>query len=494
MTTRAAAALFALLCALPLPIAAQVANPGFEDAREAAPTMPGTWRVMGDGGTISLDTAYRYAGKQSVRIQKMAGATFTGVGQSIDALPWRGKVVRLSAWFKIEGLRSGPTTLWSRTDGGGKYALDSGSTRFQPPGGSADWTLRRAFLAVSATADRLYFGATLSGQGTLWVDGFEIAEVDANANDDPPSQAARDYIDDAIAKIRENAYRAGEVDWPAQRRLAEAIAAGAVTASDAHAAVSMLLAALKDGHSFLAPPSVADKLATDTRTDDFGVRSAIVHGKAYLDMPAFVGTHVARTDAFVGDLRSRIQSMAKAGACRWIVDLRRNTGGNMFPMLDGLVPLLGEGTLGYFVGRDAKTAWTVKDGHTLPGGDAEMRVRSPSAFLVDEGRAAVAVLTGPRTASSGEAVAVSFRGRPDTRSFGQPTAGQSSGNRGVRMSDGAMLLIMTSLFADRNGVVHGNEIAPDEPVAEGAKDSPLETDPVVMAAARWLDGLPKCKP
>ena len=33
----------------------------------------------------------------------------------------------------------------------------------------------------------------------------------------------------------------------------------------------------------------------------------------------------------------------------WIVDLRGNGGGNMWPMLAGIGPILGEGIAGYFI-------------------------------------------------------------------------------------------------------------------------------------------------
>ena len=250
MTTRAAAALFALVCALPLPIAAQVANPGFEDAREAVPTMPGAWRVDGDGGTISLDTAYRYAGKQSVRIQKLEGAKFTGVGQAIDARPWRGKIVRLTAYLRAEGLSGGTAALWLRTDGGGKRAIDFTSAAFQPAQGSAEWTLHRALITVDDAADRLHFGATLAAAGVLWVDTVELEELDPRKAA-APSRDALDYIDEAVGKIRLNAYHEGRVDWEKARETARVMASGAVTKSDAHPAVSYLLRSLKDRHSFL---------------------------------------------------------------------------------------------------------------------------------------------------------------------------------------------------------------------------------------------------
>ncbi len=493
MTTRTAAAPFALLCALSLPIAAQVANPGFEDAREAVPTMPGAWRVIGDGGTVSLDTAYRYAGKQSVRIQKLEGARFTGVGQDIDAKPWRGKIVRLTAHLRAEGLSGGSAALWLRTGGGGKRAIEFTSAAFQPAQESADWTLHRALITVDDAADQLHFGATLAAGGVLWVDTVELEELDPTRAA-APSPDALDYIDEAVGKIRLNAYHDGRVDWEKAREVARAMASGAVTKSDAHPAASFLLRALKDGHSFFSPPSATRERSENTRTDDFGIGSGRVLGKAFVSVPGFSGNHPVRTGAFADELRARIRALADDRPCGWIVDLRGNTGGNMYPMLDGLVPLLGDGTLGYFVGRQSKNAWYVTEGRVGPAVESAIGARKVPPFLVDGGKPAIAVLTGPRTASSGEAVAVSFRERPDTRSFGQHTAGLSTANRGVRMSDGAMLLIMTSLFADRTGRTFGDKLSPDEFVAEGPKGATLEKDPVVIAASNWLDGQSNCRP
>jgi carboxyl-terminal processing protease len=91
------------------------------------------------------------------------------------------------------------------------------------------------------------------------------------------------------------------------------------------------------------------------------------------------------------------------------------------------------------------------------------------------------VITGPRTVSSGEAVTVAFRGRPRTRSFGQPTGGLSTSNSGFQLPDGATLLLTTAVFADRNGQRYGAAIEPDEAVSavDGA-------DPALAAAVAWL--------
>lgn len=94
----------------------------------------------------------------------------------------------------------------------------------------------------------------------------------------------------------------------------------------------------------------------------------------------------------------------------------------------------------------------------------------------------VAVLTNRSTASSGEAIVVAFRGRPNTRSFGEGTRGVSTSNRSFALNDGAMLLLTVAIFADRTGQKYGDVIVPDEVV-----DTPSsESDRVLDTAVKWL--------
>ena len=78
----------------------------------------------------------------------------------------------------------------------------------------------------------------------------------------------------------------------------------------------------------------------------------------------------------------------------------------------------------------------------------------------------VVVVTGAKTASSGEAVAVAFRGRPHTRSVGQPTLGVSTSNQMYPLPGGAGLNLTTARFVDRTGRAYGDALVPDETVPE----------------------------
>jgi C-terminal processing protease CtpA/Prc len=101
-------------------------------------------------------------------------------------------------------------------------------------------------------------------------------------------------------------------------------------------------------------------------------------------------------------------------------------------------------------------------------------------------RPPVAVLTGERTMSSGEALAVAFRGRRNARSFGRPTRGLSTSNEGISLSDGATLVLTTAVFADRTGRTYGGPIRPDVRVDADEGAAPSE-DAVVDAAEAWLN-------
>ena len=163
-------------------------------------------------------------------------------------------------------------------------------------------------------------------------------------------------------------------------------------------------------------------------------------------------------------MHSGIAHIDQAGACGWILDLRDNSGGNMWPMLADLGPLLGQsasaeyGTdasvVGFFIDRDGgEVAWPYLDGVAYEGSEPSTVVEVPYELVDPE--VPVAVLPGPQVASSGEAIAVAFQGRPNTRTFGDPTWGTPTSIEGFALSDGAVVGLAVGQFADRTGQTYG---------------------------------------
>jgi C-terminal processing protease CtpA/Prc len=93
------------------------------------------------------------------------------------------------------------------------------------------------------------------------------------------------------------------------------------------------------------------------------------------------------------------------------------------------------------------------------------------------------VLTGRRTVSAGETVALAFKGRAQTLLMGEPTAGLTTANATYPLSDGSMLVLTFCQEADGSGHVCDGSIVPDKlvPAVPAAGD-----DPAKEAAVSWL--------
>lgn len=209
-------------------------------------------------------------------------------------------------------------------------------------------------------------------------------------------------------------------------------------------------------------------------------------GVAWLDLPDHGGDGTLPDGRLYQDVvQQLITEFCAAGAQRWVVDLRLNEGGNMYPMLAGIGPLAGESRLGAFVRDDASWAWAYHDGAASVDGHVNSRVSgAPHAVLAPE--VPVAVLISPLTGSSGEILAISFKGRAATRFFGEPTQGLTSANSPYPLADGAELWLATSYEADRTGQLYTAEVHPDVHVPTDWGEYLTEKDAVLLAALEWV--------
>lgn len=297
------------------------------------------------------------------------------------------------------------------------------------------------------------------------------------------SAQAHGYLSEALDLLQRESLNTATVDWPKLRGEAFARAAGARTAADTHGAVGGAVAALGDGHSRFYPPGEAAAVDADPVTVDAPTVEQLPGGIARLNLPAVNGSE--RTYAeYVARGRAAV---AGASACGWVVDLRRESGGGMWAPLAVAAPLLGDGPVGAFVTADGtRSVWSVRGG--VPFLDGAPQAEPLGAGADAWPSAPVAVLTGPGTGSAGEAVAIAFIGRPETRSFGARTYGVPTGNAAHRLSDGAVVLLTGAAEADRTGRIHAGPIEPDEAV-----DTRKEGDPSLAAATGWLGRQASCQ-
>lgn len=407
-----------------------------------------------NGATVSLRSATGVSGK------------FGSATSSISAGAVRQRRVTIAGELHTHG--AGGASLWLRVDHD-KTALlfDNGSD--EALRGDVDWTRRSVSFLVPADATAVVFGVLLKGGGSVDVRNLRL---ETRTQTSAPAKAV---LDAAISIVKQNALRRNDVSWKIIEPQVRVLAAGAETTAEVYPAIRYLLTQLGDHHSFFMPPAQTKAFQTGGSQNPSPEVRALPEGIGYICVPEYFGAEPGAVRAYATRLHNSISATMASATCGWVVDLRNDTGGNMWPMLAGLKPFLGEAGLGSFVSpTGAGPMWIAGQG---VGADPPPALRAlESAWVV--------VLTGPRTASSGEAVTIAFRERPHTRSFGLPTAGLSSSNHTYPLPDGAMILLTTAIDADRSGRRYGNTIDPDELVENGGNATAI--DATLLAATKWL--------
>ena len=294
------------------------------------------------------------------------------------------------------------------------------------------------------------------------------------------SAAVRTYLDQLLDIMQANSINRLTIDWNATRNEVFATAGAAQSIAEALPAIRAAIARLADGHtSYRTPDGVFLFVPRRSCSGSGGPASGgLPSNVGYVSVSAFSGT-TAEATAFADAIQDRIRTADRDELAGWIVDLRGNGGGNMWPMIAGVGPIVGEGVLGFFIGPTGETAeWAYRDGAAWSAGGVAQRVSAPYRLRREQPR--VAVLSDNAVASSGEATLIAFRQRPNTRSFGVGSCGLSTANRTFTLSDGATLALTTSVMADRTRARYGDTVIPDEVIAD--------RDQLIARAVAWLQG------
>lgn len=307
------------------------------------------------------------------------------------------------------------------------------------------------------------------------------------------SRRAQLYLDSALSLMQSHSLHRHEVSWPAFREEMYGRATGAEAPEQTYGAISMALQKL-NRHSFFIPPSEEPGRATPpslwpplaagvlagrfgwVRTATFNTSGADEHAQQYHDL---------------------IRAADAVDPCGWVVDLRFNPGGNMWPMLAGIGPILGEGSPGAFIDADGvRMPWFYEGGvaGVIRGGQRFTASRVGRPYQLRRPDPPVAVLTDRNTASAAEAIAIAFRGRANTRSFGLATNGVPTANTVYGMPDGATVVLTTAWEADRDGVRYEGTIVPHELISGVITQTPNpQSDDTLARALAWLADQPACR-
>jgi hypothetical protein len=422
---------------------------------EAGPAggLPDGWtfapasRAAGYDAVLSADAPE--GGKASARLVRtrdgVAGSPgFGSLSQGVDATAYRGHRVRFRAAVRARPV-GGWAGLWLRVDrpDGRPGFFDNMQNR---PVTSAGWSFHDIEGVVAPDATRIVFGLLLAGDGEAGIDTASLEDLGPAGL--APRDAAKAYLDQALDRLEREHINSAKVDWKTLRAEADLAAAGATTPAQTYPAIRGAIAALGERHTFLAPPRGPGPSGEPTPASRALPRGAMVGQQvAMIALPSLRRDLADPSDdgaPYQAAIETFVTQARAHGACGWIVDLRGHGGGDMWPGMRGLAALLGSGPHGAFVNAKGSKPWPL-----LP-------VATPPS------EAPVAVLTGPRTGSSGEMIVIAFEGRPATRVFGEATAGLTTANAARPLNDGAVLAVTSAYVEDRTGRRYDGPIQPDE--------------------------------
>lgn len=271
------------------------------------------------------------------------------------------------------------------------------------------------------------------------------------------SAPAAAYIAEVLNLLEERSVYKNHINWQPFKEDVFLFAANSHTIQECYPAIKYAIAQLGDNHTYFSSKSDQEG-EPETKPLPEPKDEAVPQDIAYIRIPFCIGDET-RTAQYIQSIAAKITAQNKKNVKGWIVDLNNNFGGNMWPMMAALGALLEPGIQGYFTDADnVLSEWRYEKGKVYLN-DTLLAENPDHTAVLKKNK--IAVLINNQTASSGEAIAVLFKGYPQSRFFGTPTFGVSTGCESFTLSDGSRINLATSIFMDKNKNKYGGKILPD---------------------------------
>jgi carboxyl-terminal processing protease len=249
-------------------------------------------------------------------------------------------------------------------------------------------------------------------------------------------------------------------------------------------------------------PGEPDEFTVDLTREEFDNQLPVSGRRldndiAYIETFSVSDFSLEDSIAYASEAQQTIAALDTPPACGWIVDLRRNTGGELIAMALSAAPLWGEGV--FLRARDVSgnvTETSYEDGvvHNalLPQADDTV-IAEP--YTLSNPDAPVAVLLSNETASMGEVTARALMSRPNaaTRTFGERTHGWDITLLNYyTLYDYARIDFSDAVLLDANRDPIRDPIDPDVTMTTDYSVYGTDDDPLIQAASAWLQQQPEC--
>jgi len=181
----------------------------------------------------------------------------------------------------------------------------------------------------------------------------------------------------------------------------------------------------------------------------------------YIRLPEFKSDSAIR-------LRQAVESLAKTGASRYIIDVRGASVGDLDDGIAAARPFVKTGTLSIKQGKDRKETVSAQNGDGM--------ITAQAVLLVDQG-----------TAGAGEVFAAALDSNDRAGLIGEHTLGRAARQRLTKLPDGSGMLMTSQRYLTPKAVdIHEKGLAPDVEVDEPEVDFGAAAPPGDPALDRAL--------
>lgn len=286
------------------------------------------------------------------------------------------------------------------------------------------------------------------------------------------------YITEITTIIKNNSIVTTQINWAEYEKEVGELSRNINSIDSCKPVLTYIIKTLRksgDHHSFFIDNRGVEKLNNGSSLPKYAQGRLLTPNTGYIKVPSMMSFNDQVNDSFRDTIQQLIKKMdTENDITAWVVDLRGNTGGNMWPMVAGLNALIKDGIAGYWVDINNKRSKWYSYGRGFMGTGKFYKVKKMSS--------PIAVLIDSFTASSGEMTAISFIGLRNVKTFGQPSAGYTTSNGTYRLSNGAILQLANAYAADRKMNIYKERIYPNVHIRENTKTA----DDTIKAAMEWV--------
>ncbi|WP_037320358.1 S41 family peptidase [Salegentibacter sp. Hel_I_6] len=189
----------------------------------------------------------------------------------------------------------------------------------------------------------------------------------------------------------------------------------------------------------------------------------------YINLESFINSRTSLDETlkkgaeYINENLQNIKKEDSKNLKGWVIDLRKNNGGNMWPMLISLTPFLENKILGHFLIENKWQVWKKEENQIFDGSSNKTKkfIEEPIEYKLKNKNLKVAVLINNNTASSGEATAIALMSNPNIKFFGDETAGYTTSNNTIHLKNNDILIMTSGVMADHTKKEYWNGITPE---------------------------------